>query len=462
MKQFITIILLLCVVFSQTGDTQSFKLKDGTVINGTMIKENNDTLTIQTQYGLVTINRSEIIQTQYEVKLQSGETLIGTKAGENEQSITLITSMGTLTIQRSDIVNIQEVGKQSSTGVTSSQEYYRRPYGITDFLFSGRRIDKDTDFALGEEQLIDLFFDPTGYTLARSTLYLSGLSFGFGVTERFQITTKWSGYFYGNLNLRPKIQLFEIGNWANQHSFSVGAHYHTRWRPNKFEWKSGNVNTVDFTGEFNNYGDTNCPSSEDYCWKQTAKADTVIKYWGGYYRIGENPSYSDPTDNTPTGYDPNAIDAYYDHEPSVNYNDDEESEGFIEMIELFGAYTYSKARTGLRGRISHTLGGNMQYFSLDDEPTVLYRTYYGLDVDINSKLKMIGELFYDPYFLELWQQFEYESYYWSSEDFSDTPVNKPDNYRPIHLDFGFIYALNESFRFGIHFQRPFIAFYWKF
>ena len=45
---------------------------------------------------------------------------------------------------------------------------------------------------------------------------------------------------------------------------------------------------------------------------------------------------------------------------------------------------------------------------------------------------------------------------------SITPVDKPDNYRPVHLDFGFIYALNESFRFGIHFQRPFVAFYWKF
>ena len=132
------------------------------------------------------------------------------------------------------------------------------------------------------------------------------------------------------------------------------------------------------------------------------------------------------------------------------------------MIELFGAYTYSKARTGLKVRISHTLGGNMHYLSIDDEPTTLYRAYYGLDVDMNSKLKMIGELFYDHYFLELWQQFEYESNYWNSEDFSDTPVNKPDDYQPIHLDFGFIYALNESFRFGIHFQRPFIAFYWKF
>ena len=103
----------------------------------------------------------------------------------------------------------------------------------------------------------------------------------------------------------------------------------------------------------------------------------------------------------------------------------------------------------------------MQYISLNDESTVLYRAYYGLDVDINSKLKMIGELFYDPYFLELWQQFEYEDNYYNLEELSDTKINEPDNYRPIHLDFGFIYAVNETFRFGIHFQKPFVAFYWK-
>ena len=179
MKYLITLLILANLIFSQSGENQSFKLKDGTIINGTVTEENNDSITIQTQYGLVTINRNEIVQTQYEVKLQSGETLIGTKAGENDQSITLITSMGTLTIQRSDIGNIQEVGKQNSTGVTSAQGYYRRPYSLTDFLFSGSKIDKDTDFSLGEEQLTDLFFDPTGYTFKKSTLYLSGLSFGF-------------------------------------------------------------------------------------------------------------------------------------------------------------------------------------------------------------------------------------------------------------------------------------------
>ena len=131
------------------------------------------------------------------------------------------------------------------------------------------------------------------------------------------------------------------------------------------------------------------------------------------------------------------------------------------MIELFGAYTFSKARSKLRGRISHTIGGNIQYAMLDD-PIVMPRVYYGLDIDINQKLKMIGEIFYDPYFLELWQMSEYEDHYPNVDQLENNIVAEPTDSRSLHLDFGFMYALNESFRFGFHFQKPFIAFYWKF
>ena len=34
--------------------------------------------------------------------------------------------------------------------------------------------------------------------------------------------------------------------------------------------------------------------------------------------------------------------------------------------------------------------------------------------------------------------------------------------RPIHFDFGFMYAVNEQFRFGIDSQIPIFAFYCKF
>ena len=193
--------LLLFVTFAISinnlvhAQEQTFKLKDGTVIVGTVQEETDLTMQVETKFGIVTINKSALLLTQYEVKLKTGETLIGFITGEYTDSIILKTQIGELTIQRSDIINIQEEGQKTPPGVDNTPQQYRRSYGLLDFLFSGMKMDKDTDFALGEEQLTDLFFDPTGYTFQQSTLYLSGLSFGFGVSDRFQITTKWWGFF---------------------------------------------------------------------------------------------------------------------------------------------------------------------------------------------------------------------------------------------------------------------------
>ena len=76
---------------------------------------------------------------------------------------------------------------------------------------------------------------------------------------------------------------------------------------------------------------------------------------------------------------------------------------------------------------------------------------------------MISQIFYDPNFIEMWQMEKYNvnDNYWYVDDLSNTPLNEPSDFNPIHLDFGFIYAVNESFRFGIHFQQPWVAFYWK-
>ena len=76
---------------------------------------------------------------------------------------------------------------------------------------------------------------------------------------------------------------------------------------------------------------------------------------------------------------------------------------------------------------------------------------------------MIGEIFYDPNYLEFWQKWEYEYDWWDNiNDLDDTQVLEPDDVIPVHFDFGFIYAINESFRFGLHFQQPFVSIYWKF
>lgn len=59
-------------------------------------------------------------------------------------------------------------------------------------------------------------------------------------------------------------------------------------------------------------------------------------------------------------------------------------------------------------------------------------------------LNSFFEVFWDPYWTNMLE------------------FNDNLNISDIDFDFGFIYAYSEQFRIGIHFQRPFIAFYYKF
>ena len=78
-----------------------------------------------------------------------------------------------------------------------------------------------------------------------------------------------------------------------------------------------------------------------------------------------------------------------------------ETEDLDFMVEFFSAYTFSKARKGMRGRVSSTVGAFVQIpTNADIYP---YRLFGSVDVDITRQLKMVGEVFYDPFFLDLYQ-----------------------------------------------------------
>ena len=72
------------------------------------------------------------------------------------------------------------------------------------------------------------------------------------------------------------------------------------------------------------------------------------------------------------------------------------------------------------------------------------RVYYAVSADARRSLKLIFEVFYDPY--------------WASM----LDIVEGKEVSEIDFDFGFIYAYSEQLRVGIHFQRPWIAFYYKF
>jgi hypothetical protein len=211
--------------------------------------ETETTFIIGTKYGFVTLNKDGLVRTEYEIKLKTGETFSGIKLSETNMVIKLDTKLGVLDIKKSDILDMKESGQvteagEKKTGKTTS---YQRSYSLFDVLFgnSSGSSAKDIEFALGEERLIDTFFDPTAYVLDEGTLYLSGLSFAFGLSDKLQISSRWVDYFWGNFNIRPKYMLFHKGNSEQESALAVGGHFHTYWRPNKVVFKSGNIDFIE-------------------------------------------------------------------------------------------------------------------------------------------------------------------------------------------------------------------------
>ena len=205
------------VLFSQ--DTKEFYLKSGDRVSGTVTGETDSTYTLETAFGSVTINKADIQPDEVVIYLSSGDKVRGILISESTEGFKINSQFGELFIERNKVDRIEFINRP-----TESSGETKRP-GQDD---SGR-------WYYGNEKLNDIYFDPTGYTLDENVLYLSGLSWGYGFTDRFQIMSKWGGYFWGDLNFRPKYMVFKKGNVKSEQAFSIGGHFHLRGYPNKYE-----------------------------------------------------------------------------------------------------------------------------------------------------------------------------------------------------------------------------------
>jgi hypothetical protein len=88
-----------------------------------------------------------------------------------------------------------------------------------------------------------------------------------------------------------------------------------------------------------------------------------------------------------------------------------------------------------------------------------FRMWAAFEYDLSKNLKLAGVMWVDN-----GHKFRTFDQVWS--DYAqDTPFildSKSGEYRMVDFDFGFLYAVSETFRVGIHFQEPFLVFYWKF
>ena len=376
MKKTILLMLLFYsgILFAQE---KTFYLKSGDKVSGNITAETDSTYAIETTFGSVTINKKDIKPEEAIIYLKSGDKLKGVILSESDEGIKVKAQFGEVSISKEKIDRIDF----KSMGAVARG--FQRP-GQTE----------DGRWYYGKERLIDVYFDPTGYTVGDNVLYLSLLSWGYGLSDRFQITSKWGGYFWGDLNFRPKYTVFKKGTLKSEHAFAIGGHFHMRGRPAKYQ----------LVDNKNIWGDRN----------------------KGWARIGYTVENED-----------------WDNDGIVDetYINDDPTDGDKMWMEYFAAYTISNLKKSGQGRINHTIGAILTtYPGYDPMP----RAYYAIHADARRNLKLIFEAFYDPY--------------WASNlEFADE-----EEISEFDFDFGFIYAYSETLQLGIHFQRPHIAFYYKF
>ena len=89
-----------------------------------------------------------------------------------------------------------------------------------------------------------------------------------------------------------------------------------------------------------------------------------------------------------------------------------------------------------------------------------FRAWAAFEYDLSKRLKLMMNIWADNghKFRNITQTFE--DYIEDSTPFVlDSPKG---DYRMVDFDFGFLYAVGETFRIGIHFQEPYLLLYWEF
>ena len=354
MRNYITITLM--VLFSLLlSNERTFNLKSGNKVTGEIINiDNSGNYTVHTIMGEVVFNQNEIVLEKVKITTTDGDRILGVLQNEDNVKFYVKTDIGLMSVKKNNINTIEfnYDDKESNEGFLKSLS------------------KSENRFYYGDEKLIDVWFDPTGNVLSEGTIYASGLSVAYGVTEKLQISLRVWDYLFGDVNIRPKYQIYQKGDLEKSNSLSIGAHlYLTGSIPHK--WELEEHTGWDYQGE---------------TWSSITS---------------DKPSY-----------------------------------------ELFLAHTYSKINSSDQGRINYNSG--ISIAKIDGYSDLMTRIWFGTDIDIRKSIKLTGLIAYDPYLPTIAELIG------SSEQ------------KNIHLDFGFIYALNDNFRFGLHLTSPFIGFYWKF
>ena len=393
----------------EVGMKKRFHFTDGSVRDGEIVSIEDGTVAIKTGSGTFNIPADQFLSETAEVKNKKGELFKGVVLGETAEEYIIRTSFGDAVVQKKDIQSM----KRYHGGILDRQSEERRK------------------FYQSEAQLLSVFMDPTAFPLAGNTFYASGLSVGYGLTDRFMITTKFGSDFNGDLNLHPRMRFYHRKSAEKEVAASWGLGIHRKYPSKSVIGKySHAINITDSAGvatPLNEMTQDKVGDDDGLSIDDVVSAENVSGLYAEAFLVFSSRRVN-PTGRGKIGWTLGA----------------KVSNAFV-------------GRNDIIKKEKVTAGGDAISWSTDSKYSVPFRTWLSLEYDLRKDLKFVGSAWVDNGYKTMPFSDTFDDY---TDNFSlDSPGGEASM---IDFDFGILFAVNENFRVGLHFQQPYIDFYWEF
>ena len=382
----------------EVGMKKRFHFRDGSVRDGEIVSIEDGTVAIKTGSGTFNIPSDQFLSETAEIKNKKGELFKGVVLGETAEEYIIRTSFGDAVVQKKDIQSM----KRYHGGILDRQSEERRK------------------FYQSEAQLLSVFMDPTAFPLTGNTFYASGLSVGYGLTDRFMVTTKFGSDFNGDLNLHPRMRFYHRKSAEKEVAATWGVGIHRKYPSKSVIGKYSHA--INITRDRK---DTPLNEMDGLTLDSVASEDNGRRLYAEAFLVFSSRRVN-PTGRGKIGWTLGA----------------KVSNAFVGRNDIIKPVT---------------AGGDAISWSTESKYSVPFRTWLSLEYDLRKDLKFVGSAWVDNGYKTLSFGDTFDDY---TDNFSlDSPGGEVSM---IDFDFGILYAVNESFRVGLHFQQPYIDFYWEF
>ena len=400
----------------EVGMRKRFHFLDGTIREGEILSIDNEVIRLKTSSGTFNIPSEQFLEESAEITNKNGELFIGSVLGETAEEFVIRTQYGDAVVQKRDI-----------------QKMKRYHGGVLD-----RKSEERTKFYQGESKLINVFLDPTAFPLAGNTFYLSGLSIGYGLTDRFMITSKIGSNFNNDLNLHPRMRFYHKKSAQKEVAASWGLGLHRKYPAESIVSRYAHAITID---SLDAQGKSNMV--------------TLNELKGTMENIG----VADVT-NESLNADRFYIEAFLVFSSRRVNPTGRGKIGWSTGLKVSNAFL--DRNEFLKGSVN--LDGSEYPVSWSTETLykVPFRAWASLEYDLRKDLKFLGSAWIDNGYRAM-NFSDLASDYLGDDGTAAFSLESPaGSVSMVDFDFGLQYTLNETFKIGLHFQQPYIDFYWEF